>query len=784
MKLALAMIVKGTDAEAVVLDRCLNYAEGAVDKIFITITHSPGQERNKAVEKIALLHGAEISDFEWINDFAAARNYNFAQVPKEYTHILWLDADDVLRDKDTSVGMGSNLKKVIKTHPEVDVFSLFYNYAFDEHKNAIVVHQKTRVVKNDGCVSWFGNGIHEDFKENRELSRYAIDGIEIIHLSNESRLLDSRKRNYIIAKEWCEKHPEDPRSYWNLANSALGVAKYDIALKNFDVFMDRSTSDEEKYIARMRRSEVLAAQGYNQKALDEARYAIGLRPEYPDAYHLAGRIFYVMGLYYQAKDMFINGLVRPAPKYKILVYNPRDYDYAPLMMLARTYYQMELPQLALPVMEEAFKIVPSDKELEKTIKKMKKEAKEGEKIVKWCSRLLKIKDKKKLKAELDKVPEKWKYHPEVLRIKNTNFIKETSSGKDLVVFCGYTAEEYTPKLIAEKGSGGSEEALVNLTAGLKKAGWNVTVYNNCGDKESVHDGVIYRPYMSYNYRDKQDVTIIWRMTRPLDWGINSDKIFLDLHDVMGQGEFTAERLKKLNKIFFKSQYHRNLYPNVPDDKCIVIPNGIHTEQFVPRDRDNKLMINTASPVRALSALIDIMKEVRKEVPDAKMQWAYGWTVTDKGMADNAEYPIWKENILKGMKEAGIEDLGRLTFEQVAELNNKASMYIYPTGFPEIDCISITKALAAGCYPVTTDYGAIKEKSSYGGCFINYPDSHEVPGQIDFSVNSEEVKQRFVKQIVDKLKNPPTEEERRSMTRVKEKYSWDSIVEQWLKEING
>lgn len=779
MKIALAMIVKGVDAEAPMLARCLHYASEAVDDIFITVTHAKGEKPSQKVYDVCNRFKATTSKFEWIHDFAAARNFNFQQVPKEYDYIFWLDADDVLKDADKTVGLGSRLKDTVESRPDVDAFTLFYLYAFDEHGNPSVVHQKTRVVKNDNTWKWEGLGLHESLVPNRQITTFGIKGIDVIHLSNDDRLIDSRQRNYRISMEWAKNKPEDPTSWYNLGNSAFGVGKYEEALNCFDKFLVLSKSDEEKYIVRLRRGDVLWAQNKNQEALQEAQYAIGLKPEYPDAYHAAGRFYYALNRFEDAKNMFLNGLVRPAPYYKIIVYNPRDYDYKPLMDLAKTYYALNLPQLALPALEQACRIVPADESLKKTIRTLRKLSKEGDEVVKLAGKLRKIKDKKKLKVELDKIEAPFKYHPMILMIKNENFIKDTSSGKDLVIFCGFTEQEWTPKTIAKTGSGGSEEAITILAEALAD-NYNVTVYNNCGSDESVHGRVTYKPYMSWNYRDKQDVTILWRNTKPLDWELNSTKIYVDMHDVIPAGEFTTNRIKKLDKVFFKSNYHRKLYPAIPEEKTVIIPNGIWPDVFKPTEKDKFLMVNTSSPVRALTALIEIMKEVRKEVPQAKMQWAYGWQVTDGGMANEPDYPEWKAKTLKGMEEAGIEDVGRLTHKKVAELYNKASYYIYPTGFPEIDCISVTKALAADCYPISTDYAAIGEKMQYGGAYIHWGKNHDEFKTWDMSINDEKVIKQFVKEIVKHLQHP----ELASLANegAKANYAWPSIIDRWNKEL--
>src|SRR5437879_7213850 len=86
--------------------------------------------------------------------------------------------------------------------------------------------------------------------------------------------------------------------------------------------------------------------------------------------------------------------------------------------------------------------------------------------------------------------------------RNTTYLKRTSSGKDLVIYCGYTQFQWNPQTI---GYSGSEEAIIYLARELTKFGWDVTVYNNCGHKPVVDSGVTYRPFWEFNPRDRQDV---------------------------------------------------------------------------------------------------------------------------------------------------------------------------------------------------------------------------------------------------------------------------------------
>ena len=52
---------------------------------------------------------------------------------------------------------------------------------------------------------------------------------------------------------------------------------------------------------------------------------------------------------------------------------------------------------------------------------------------------------------------------------------------------------------------------------------------------------------------------------------------------MDKEEFIDERLENLDRIIFVSQYHRDLYPFIPEDKCFVSGNGITPEDFEELD---------------------------------------------------------------------------------------------------------------------------------------------------------------------------------------------------------
>jgi len=141
--ISLCLIVKNEEGT---LWNCLNSVKDIVDQIVIVDTGST----DRSIE-IAREFTDEIYHFEWIGDFAAARNYSFSFAKCDY--ILWLDADDVLLEEDRE-----KLKKLKETlDPSVDSVSMIYNYGFDEYGNVTLSFRRNRLVKRSRQFKWYGD---------------------------------------------------------------------------------------------------------------------------------------------------------------------------------------------------------------------------------------------------------------------------------------------------------------------------------------------------------------------------------------------------------------------------------------------------------------------------------------------------------------------------------------------------------------------------------------------------------------------------------------------------
>ena len=167
--ISLCMIVKN---EEKILARCIDSLEGIYDEAIIVDTGSTDQTK-----AVAAQYTDKVYDFEWIDDFAAARNFAMSKASCDYVYMA--DADEVL-DKE------NNRKfKILKEalDGEVEVVQMNYVnqlsngsvYNFDKEPRA-KLYKRVREFR-------FTDPIHEVV---RELPVVYDSDIDIIHMQVES----------------------------------------------------------------------------------------------------------------------------------------------------------------------------------------------------------------------------------------------------------------------------------------------------------------------------------------------------------------------------------------------------------------------------------------------------------------------------------------------------------------------------------------------------------------------------------------------------------------------
>lgn len=112
ISISLCMIVKN---EEKVLARCLDSVSDLMDEIIIVDTGSAD-----ATKEIASRYTDKIYDFQWIQDFSAARNFAFSKASCDY--IYSADADEVLNEENRERFQA--LKEVLL--PEIEIVQMYY----------------------------------------------------------------------------------------------------------------------------------------------------------------------------------------------------------------------------------------------------------------------------------------------------------------------------------------------------------------------------------------------------------------------------------------------------------------------------------------------------------------------------------------------------------------------------------------------------------------------------------------------------------------------------------
>lgn len=212
------MIVKNEEA---VLARCLESCKSLADEIIIIDTGS-----TDATKEIAAQYTSKIFDFPWIDDFAAARNFSFAKASMEYC--MWMDADDIITEKDQALIFDLKQHLVSTT----DIVMMKYYTAFDEQHNPIFSYYRERLIKNNKRYLWEGP-IHEVITPfgNIVYSDAAVTHSKI-HPSDPDRNLR------IFEKLLSEGKALDPRQQFYYGRELYYHRRYQDAIEVFTEFLD------------------------------------------------------------------------------------------------------------------------------------------------------------------------------------------------------------------------------------------------------------------------------------------------------------------------------------------------------------------------------------------------------------------------------------------------------------------------------------------------------------------------------------------------------------------
>lgn len=790
LKVALCLIVKGSDDEAPLLDKCLASVKDHVDGIFIDINAPKGKKQSKKVIDVAKKYGADIALTIWENNFVKARNDNFARVPKDYTHILWLDSDDTVDNPE-------KIKAVAAIMPsEVSGVYICYDYDHDEYGNVSVAHYVARLVRNNSTYAWKSSfddadvAVHETLNEVRATNKVMNDEFKIIHNSTNDRRNSSLVRNIELLEGMYKKNPQnpDPRILFYLATHYYDARAYNQVKPLLEHYLTMSGWAEERAQAWIYLGDIYKFMGDVPKARGCYTKALAENPDDPMAYVELGELEMEQQLWAKAAS-WLEMAVSKKIDHTVAVMRPLESTYRAYKGLANTYANMGGKSLrkASKWVTEAIKLRPQDPELQRAkeyVELLQKTVKLNESVIELVKELKEQKEYNKILPLLDKLPLHLQSAPTTVSIRRFYERPKTWDNKSIAIVCGPSALGHWGPWSLREGIGGSEEAVIQLSNELTKLGWGVTVYATPGQRAGQHDGVDWRHYWEFNPKDQFDVIIGWRNPQIFDHKFAARKKYLWLHDVIDAPELTEERLNNLDKVIFVSQYHADLY-DIPEGKKLASGNGIDPQAFegVEIERNPKKVVYMSAHERGQELLQRIWPNVLKEVPDAEAHCYYGWAGYDHINRDNPERIAWKEKLISEQKTLkNFTDHGKIGHKEIIEEIFSAGVWAYPTAFDECYCISAVKAQAGGAWPVYSNHAALKDMVAFGDKVEI--GSEKIQGH-DVGVWSEDKITEFTDKLINRLKNPVTDKERKEMMDwARQTKSWESTAKQWDTEMRG
>lgn len=319
--------------EAAFLGRCLDALDGKVDEIVVVDT---GSTDNTAA--IATSKGARLLHFEWVDDFAAARNCAIDAATGDW--ILYIDADEVLespvplRDivsEPGHVGFMLKFRPQLGYSPyhEMRLFKADPRIRFEGRMHERVLASIDRVKLADGL-------------------RIGTADVAIQHLGYEGDQAIKHRRNLPLLMRAVQDDPDRVYLWWHLGETLHATGEKHEAMKALQRAIE--TADRTG-TARARVEASMAAQSLARLHLDGGRWAeagavieqgLGLRPGDPALLLLKGRTLVELGHLEQALAI-VSSLSRNNPELFFdpdLAYDLRIFSEWPYAMIGLIEFRL------------------------------------------------------------------------------------------------------------------------------------------------------------------------------------------------------------------------------------------------------------------------------------------------------------------------------------------------------------------------------------------------------------------------------------------------------------
>lgn len=284
----LLCVVMFKDEESI-LARCLDSVKSVVDGYLLLDTGSTDSSIEIAKTYTDNVITSEFEDFVITKNVALEYAYKNL---KEYSHILWMDADEYLD--------ANQIELFQSAYRTMSTDVLLTNIRDYHNETSGIVYERPRIWRNAENIRFTGPGIHEyiSFYETQAINKE----LQIVH-SHKTTFKESRNDFYIeILSKYHKKEPDDTRAVFYLGRTYMDMRDYKLAIEYYTkyhkVCQDTNNFFKEEYwYSMLETARAYKYSGDLKNSEIEFKNAIEYLPGRAEAYHELGLLYH-----YDIKD--------------------------------------------------------------------------------------------------------------------------------------------------------------------------------------------------------------------------------------------------------------------------------------------------------------------------------------------------------------------------------------------------------------------------------------------------------------------------------------------------
>jgi glycosyltransferase involved in cell wall biosynthesis len=353
----------------------------------------------------------------------------------------------------------------------------------------------------------------------------------------------------------------------------------------------------------------------------------------------------------------------------------------------------------------------------------------------------------------------------------------------VALYCGDNPIPWAPPSLYT-GIGGSEEAAIHMASALQDRGCRVVVYGKPpGDCARAYDGVLWMPYGCFPQGPPGDIFIAWRDAEHVLLSNGWKQVYHWLHNRQ-ETPYPPHLMQRVDRILLVSKHHASDVglAHVSPRKLYSTSNGLAPAFLCePGNNEAHRAIYASCPARGLLTTLDMWPKIRRRVPTAHLDVYHGFDSIYEYMA--RFYPGLhgiKRAVIRRINESeGVTFHGMVGQDRLAEGFARAGVWLYPTETAETSCITAMKALAMGCLPITSGFGALTE--TLGGRDLGPIDPRKPISRSKIRL------WKFRREVVKAMQAGNSERARETRLEwsrwARERYSWTKVANDWCRLFN-